>query len=363
MADFDIASIDQNLAVATAVKAPDLKLYDVRKPPFQIYGLYEPLTEPVFKRMPTEVAETVNEGVKNLHLHTAGGRVRFSTDSPYIVIKVIMNKVTRFSHMPLTCSSAFDLYLDSPDGDSIHYRTFVPPVNMTDGYTSKIEIKMGGLRYFTINFPLYNDVKELYIGVTEGSTLGEGIPYRKEAPVVFYGSSITQGGCASHPGNCYSSIVCRALNIDHVNLGFSGNGLAEDTMVNYLKALDMSVFVCDYDHNAPNEAHLRATHQKMYDAIRAVKPELPYIMLSRPDYYYHNSLQGGHDSSVRRRQIILDTFHYAVAKGDKHVYFVDGESLFRTDGCTVDGVHPTDVGFYFMAQAVLPVVRRALLER
>ena len=361
MADFDIASIDQNLAVATAVNAPDLKLYDVRKPPFQLYGFYQPQTEPVFKRMPTAVAEQVNPGVRELHLHTAGGRVRFSTDSPYIVIKAVMNNVNRMIHMPRTGSSGFDLYLDGPDGDSIHYRTFVP-ANMVNGYESKVEIKLKGMRYFTIHFPLYNDVKELYIGVAAGSQLGEGVPYRNEAPIVYYGSSITQGGCASRPGSCYTATVSRALNMDHINLGFSGNGKAEDVMVDYLKSLAMSVFVCDYDHNAPDEAYLLATYKKMYEAIRAAHPDLPYIMLSRPDYYTHPSF-AGHDGSIWRRKVILDAFHDAVRNGDRHVYFVDGEGLLRTDGCTVDGTHPTDLGFYFMTQAVLPVVRRALLER
>ena len=363
MTDFNIESVDQNFAVAKAVNAPDLELHDVRKPPFQLYGLYNPTTEPIFKRMPTEVAEQVSEGVVHLHKQTAGGRVRFSTDSPYIVIKAVMKSISRMRHMPMSGSTGFDLYLDTPDGESIHYRSFIPGQDVEGGFESKVEVKLGGLRYFTINFPLYNDVKELYIGVAKGSKLGEGVLYRNEAPIVFYGSSITQGGCAARPGNCYTAIVSRALNMDHINLGFSGNGKAEDVMVDYLKSLNMSVFVCDYDHNAPDENHLRATHQKMYDAIRAVHPDIPYIMLSRPDYYYHNTLEHGHDKSVWRRQVILDTFHYAMSKGDKHVYFIDGESLLRTDGCTVDGCHPTDLGFYFMAQAVLPVVRRALMER
>lgn len=362
MADFDIASVDQNLAVAAAVNAPDLELHDVREAPFQLYGFYDPKNEPVFKRMPTAVAEQVSAGVNELHYHTAGGRVRFSTDSPYIVIKAVMNKSGRMAHMAVTGSSGFDLYLDSPDGDSIHYRTFVPPPKIIGGYESKLAVKLGGMRYFTINFPLYNDVKELYVGVAKGSKLGEGVPYRKEAPIVYYGSSITQGGCASRPGSCYTATVSRALNMDHINLGFSGNGKGEDAMVDYMKSLDMSVFVCDYDHNAPDETHLRATYQKMYDAIREAHPTLPYIMISRPDYYTHPSF-AGHDDSIRRRQVILDAFHYAIAKGDRHVYFIDGEGLLRADGCTVDGTHPTDLGFYFMTQAVLPVVRRALVER
>ena len=363
MASSDIASIDQNLAVAAAVDVPDLCLHDVRKPPFQLYGLYEPQSEPVFKRMPTAVAQTVSEGVKNLHLHTAGGRVRFSTNSPYVVIKAVMPTVTHFSHMPMTGASGFDLYIDSANGrESIYRGTFVPPHNMTNGYESKLSLGEGGsLRYVTINFPLYNAVDALYIGIAKDAFLGEGAPYRSLAPVVYYGSSITQGGCASRPGNAYEAMVSRALQIDHVNLGFSGNGKAEDAMVAYLTGLDMSAFVCDYDHNAPDPAYLLATHRKMYDTIRAARPELPYIMLSRPDFFKSD----GAKSSIARRNIIADTFRYAKGRGDQNVYFIDGEGLFRgafEDSCTVDNTHPNDLGFSKMAEAVTCVLRRVLRD-
>ena len=359
----NIATVDKNLEVATKVNAPDVKLYDVRKPPFQIYGLYEPQTEPVFKRMPSDVAEAVNEGVKNLHLHTSGGRVRFSTDSPYVVIKVVMPKVTHFGHMPMTASSGFDLYIDSANGrESIYRGTFVPPYTMTDGYESKLTLgSEKRMRYVTINFPLYNPVNELYVGVAEGSTLGEGAPYRDLAPVVYYGSSITQGGCASRPGNAYTSMVGRMLQLDHVNLGFSGNGKAEDTMVAYLAGLKMSAFVSDYDHNAPNPEHLLATHRKMYETIRAAQPTLPYIMLSKPDFFKSD----GARDAIARRNIIIDTFRYAKANGDENVYFIDGEGLFRgpfEDSCTVDNTHPNDLGFSKMADAVACVLRRVLRD-
>ena len=361
MADFNIESVDQNFAVAKTVNAPDLELHDVRKPPFQLYGLYNPTTEPIFKRMPTEVAETVNpEVADSLHRHTAGGRVRFSTNSPYVVIKCVMPKVTRFQHMPMTGTSGFDLYIDSPDGkESLFFKNFTPPFHMTDGYESKLTFPESGTHYVTINFPLYNRVNDLYVGVAEGSVLGEGAPYRDFAPVVYYGSSITQGGCASRPGNAYQAMVARALQVDFINLGFSGSGKAEDTMVDYMAGLRMSAFVSDYDHNAPNAAYLRATHQKMYDRIREKHPTIPYVMLSRPDYFPWEA------ESIERRQVIVDTYHYAIGKGDKNVYYIDGASIFRgpfEDSCTVDGVHPNDLGFSKMAEAVYAVLNRALRD-
>jgi lysophospholipase L1-like esterase len=98
----------------------------------------------------------------------------------------------------------------------------------------------------------------------------------------------------------------------------------------------------------------------MYDAIRAKYPTIPYIMLSRPDYFKNIPV------SIARRQVVIDTFHYAVANCDKNVYYIDGASMFRgpfEDCCTVDGVHPNDLGFSKMAEAVYAVLHRALRDQ
>ncbi|MBE6702332.1 MAG: hypothetical protein E7585_02845 [Ruminococcaceae bacterium] len=353
MATFDIGQVDRNM-VAETVNEPNLELYDVREAPFQIYGLYKPQTEPVFKRIPTNVAEKTSKGVLNLHTNTAGGRVRFSTDSPYVVIKAVMPQVGISIKMPRTGSSGFDLYTDSADGsDSFYVGTFLPPSVINDGYTAKLALDgIPGMRALTINFPLYNDVTALYVGIAKGSRLEAGVPYRGTAPIVFYGSSITQGACASRPGNAYTAQVARRFGMDHINLGFSGNGKAEDAILDYMAGLDMSVFVSDYDHNAPDPTYLEKTHCKLYKAIRATHPDIPYIMLSRPDFYAYQKPLAGTMHSRERRAVVMNTYQYAMAQGDQNVYYIDGEQLLPNDSCTVDALHPSDLGFYFMAERV-----------
>jgi len=364
MSSTDIGKIDKNLSVELTVDAPDAHIYNVKDEPFELYGLYNAKTESEFKRMPDDIAKNVNESVAELYTCTAGGRVRFSTDSPYIVIKAVMPKIMRFPHMPLTGSSGFDLYFDSPDGmESTYFTTFVPPYKMTDGYESKKTFTEPGLKYITINFPLYNAVSELYIGLKEGSYVGKGAPYRKFDPIVFYGSSITEGGCASHPGNVYTNMVGRELNIDTLNLGFSSGAKGEDIMIDYMADLDMSVFVADYDHNQCDRELLRTTHRELYKKVRAAHPDIPYIIMSRPDFYTMNQFFGDHDQSVIRRKYILETYHYAYENGDRNVYFIDGESLMRgawESDCTVDGAHPNDLGFSRMANAVVSLMKRLL---
>ena len=63
---------------------------------------------------------------------------------------------------------------------------------------------------------------------------------------------------------------------------------------------------------------------------------------------------------------MLDTYNNAIATGDKNVYFVDGHKIYEKIGidlCMVDTAHPNDIGFWCMAEAIGPVVGKALGEK
>lgn len=361
MSEISIEKLDRNMEIVKSIDEPDVRFYDVRQAPFEVYGLYNYREERDFKRMPDAIAETVNEGVKHLNYNTSGGRVRFSTDSQYVAIRAIMPSISLQSHFAMTGSSSFDLFIDDPEsGISRFHRPFRIDPKAKGGYESIVKFSTRRTRYFTINFPTYSSVRDLWIGLQQDAVVGEGMKYRDIPPVVFYGSSITQGGCASRPGNIYQNIISRRMNLDYVNLGFSGNGRAEDTMVDYLASLKMSAFVSDYDHNAPNVEHLAATHCKMYDKIRAAHPDIPYIMISRVDF------DCSYDNNILRRDVIMDTYRHARSNGDQNVYYIDGAGVFRgpyQDLCTVDGCHPTDVGFALMADAIGNELSRAFTQK
>lgn len=359
MKPIKLEEIDQNLRIAAAVTEPDIVWQDARSAPFSIYGLYD-IPHAPFRRMPDEVAQAVSPGVAKLAHNTAGGRIRFSTDSDIVAIHALMPTVTHFPHMALSGSAGFDLYIDDPQTESSRYwRTFMPPKDMQDGYESLIRFPSKKLRYITLHFPLYSDVDTLMIGVRDSAILGAGMSYRNDKPVVYYGSSVTQGGCASRPGNSYQSIISRRMNLDHINLGFSGSGKAEDKMIAYLASLPMCAFVSDYDHNAPTPEHLQKTHCKLYQAIRAAHPDIPYLMLSRSE------IERDYDENILRRSIVMDTYRYARENGDRNVYYIDGMSVFRgidEDICTVDGTHPNDCGFAKYADVVGAELKRALTQ-
>ncbi len=336
----DISLIDKNFAVDKEIDKTGLVFRSAEDKPFVIYGVFR--EGDCFRRMPEAVAATVSDGVLKLHTKNAGGRVRFATDSAKIAIRAKLHNISKNAHFALTGSAGFDLYADGK-----YVKSFIPPVTLSDGYESLIDLGTSQRREITINLPLYSGVQYLEIGLAEEAEIWAPAPYRPLKPIVYYGSSITQGGCASRPGRSYQSVIARRLNCDYVNLGFSGNAKGEPAMAEYIKNLPMSVFVYDYDHNAKKSEDLRVTHEPFFRTVRAANPDLPIVLMNRPKFYLT-------EAEKERRAIIETTYQNALAAGDKNVYFISNEELCAlcADEGTVDGCHPTDFGFASMAKAV-----------
>ncbi len=345
-----IEEIDANFKTDVFKQKENTVIYNVLEEPFRLYGLIPPADQDDgFKRMPYDVAESVSEGVKGLNINSAGGRVRFKTNSSYIGILAKLGYIGKMGHFALTGSAGFDLY----KGDT--YRlTLCPPFKIENELFGEINTMETELTDWTINFPLYSQVKELYIILDKDATVEAPTPYRNEKPVVFYGSSITQGACASRPGTCYEAILSRNLNFDYINLGFSGNAKGEKEICDYIKNLDMSVFVYDYDHNAPTNEHLRLTHEPFFKEIRKYHPNIPIICLTKPASFF--------SSEAERQQVILNTVNNAKAAGDNNVYYLNMKEYFDNAGitnlATVDHNHPNDLGFFYMAKAVEEIMSK-----
>lgn len=341
-----ISEIDKNFKIETKLNKDDIVFYDVKKEPFKIYGIFH--EDGKFRRLPEEVAKTVSEGVHYLSANTAGGRVRFKTDSQYVAINAKMGVIGKMPHFALTGSAGFDLYYKMGDKD-VYYKTFMPPNDVADEFESIVEFDDKAEREITIDFPLYSEVCELYIGLQERAAAGKAAEYKIKKPIVYYGSSITQGGCASRGGNSYQAIISRRLDCDHINLGFSGNAKGECEIAEYIKNLDMTAFVYDYDYNAPTAKHLEETHERMFKTIREAHPYIPIIMLTRPKIYLSDL-----EEENERAEIVKKTYTNAVEAGDKNVYFILGSELmsFTENDGTVDGCHPNDLGFSSMAKVL-----------
>jgi len=336
-----LSEIDKNFVTEVIIDKSDIVYYNVKENDFCLFGL---IYDKVFRRMDEKTAKEINEGTHQLHSNTSGGRLRFITDSPYVAISVKMPVEQAFAHMPLTGKAGFDLYV----GDRF-LKMFIPPVDAKDGYEGIFNFDNKKDRLITINFPLYNDVEDVYIGLANDAKFDKAPAFKSDKKVLFYGSSITQGGCASRPGLAYTNTLGRRLGFDFINLGFSGSAFGELKMADYIAGLSHDVFVMDYDNNAPSAEFLEKTHQNFFLHYRKKCPDTPVILISAPSFKFPWT-----SDWAPRREVIKHTYENAIATGDKNVYYIDGEELWgeNWDSCTVDALHPNDIGFMKMAERI-----------
>ncbi|MBQ6998596.1 MAG: SGNH/GDSL hydrolase family protein [Clostridia bacterium] len=346
----DIKKIDRNFVIKSA-SDEELNFYSVKDAPFVVDGLYWFNEDKEFVRIKTDDRHNLSEGVSALADHTSGGCVRFKTNSNVVAIKATVLDNGTMNHMTRVGSAGFDIYVNN------EFKYMAVSADQSDKIDCMPTIRLGNEeKEITINFPLYNGVKELYIGLEKGAIVSAPSAYKIDKPVLFYGSSITQGGCASRPGNSYTTMISRWLDVPVINFGFSGNAKGEIEMAELIASIDMSCFVMDYDHNAPTPEHLEKTHEPFFKIIREKHPDMPVIFISRAN-------ECDLPATVKRCEAIYATYQNALSNGDKNVYFLNGKDIYTDedrDACTVDGCHPNDLGFYRMGKAICPIVEKAL---
>ena len=312
-----VEQLDKNLKSNAVIKEKDCIFYDIReREEFDIYGLVNPKNTSEFHRVPLDICDSIGAGMQYFGRNTAGGRVRFSTNSKYVAIRVKMPEI-HLRNMNYAGSAGFDLYIDG-EAQSKFYKMFIPPFDFIDEWQGIIMLPGGRKqRSITINFPLYNLVERVEIGLQSSATLGHGKEYKVKKPIVFYGGSHVQGASANKPGNAVSHFLSRYFDADFVNLGFSGNALGEEQMANFIGSIDASLLIMEYDHNAPTPEYLRKTHYAFYETIRRLRPDMPIIMVSKHDYYICSYYVKTQKENIERRKIVIESYEKAKAAGDK----------------------------------------------
>ena len=348
----DIGKIDKNMLVEANV-SEDVVWHDMLdKSKFSLHGVFFEEESGEILRVPSKIAKETSMGVERLARHTAGGRLCFVTDSPYVAIHCKVNGHV-MNHMAWSGTGGFDLYMDGAFRGLFRSK---PVGEQTTMLYQVAGAKDGKVSQMEIGFPLYAGVQDIYIGLAPNSVLRPEHPYKDVLPIVYYGSSITQGGCASRPNMSYQAHICRDTLVDYINLGFSGSGKGEPPMRDYIASLPCSILVLDWDHNLYSPESLREVHEPMYRAFRATHPDTPIVFISRPDFYPSAGIIG-------MRQVIIDTYEKALSEGDQNVYFIDGEIIFGEEHrgeCTVDGCHPNDLGFYRFYLTLKPMIEKLL---
>lgn len=317
-------------------------------------------TKAPFDRLPAKAEGVVRPPVWGLSRQSAGLAVRFVTASPAIHARwTLTGKNLALPHMPATGVSGVDLYAKM-DG-TWRWVANGRPTAVTN--TAALAANLpAGEREYLLYLPLYNGVSSVEIGLPKTAKLQkpDPRPEGKRKPVVFYGTSITQGGCASRPGMVPTAILGRRFDVPVINLGFSGNGTLDPEMAPLLGELDAAAYVLDCLPNlSPEQTAERA--EPFVKALRKLRPDTPIVLVE--DRNYTNSAfnpplaerNAGNHAALRK------AFDRLTAAGVNGLHYLPGDKLLGDDGeGTVDGSHPTDLGFLRQADAMTEVLGKVL---
>jgi hypothetical protein len=349
----EIEVLDPNFAVVEPGEG--LQWFDATSVGLEGQGWEDSFTP--YHRMPKKAEGNVPPAVWNLSNHSAGLALRFLSDSSEISARwSVTGGNLGMPHMPATGVSGLDLY--AKDGDRWRWVAQGRPSKQVDNRANLVRKAPGGLIEYMIYLPLYNGTTKLEVGVKTGSTFARGPKRANERPIVFYGTSITHGGCASRPGMTYPAILGQRLDRETINLGFSGNGKMEPEMGKLIAEIDASVFVLDCLPNM-NAAMVTERVAPVVKILREAHPETPIVLVE--NIIYQNSWFYGGGSHEPKNEALQKVYAQLKKDGISGLSYVPCDNLLGDDGlATVDGTHPTDVGFLRQADALEPFLRRAV---
>lgn len=315
-------------------------------------------TQLPYDRLPAKAEMLVRKPVWDLSHNTAGVSIRFVSDATKLKIRwTLLNESLAMPHMPATGVSGLDLYVKYED--QWRWLAAGRPENFPDNEVTLFSGILTGKREYELYLPLYNGVVKVELGIEPG-TLIESAPVRSTRPIVWYGTSITQGGCASRPGMAASNILSRRLNREIINLGFSGNGTMEPEMAHLLAELNPAIYMLANMENLKMEDVFART-TAFVSILRAAHPETPIVLIESVRYSHAFLHPEANRQIFEERKELHRAFQRLQMNGVNNLHYLYGDALYGNDGeATVDGVHATDVGFLRQANALEPLLKQLL---
>lgn len=325
--------------------------------------------ESKFDRLPKRAENKVRKALWDLSRQSTGLLIRFRSNSTTINVRYKVKGGHAFQHMPATGVSGVDLYAKHSDGESMWCRG-----DRFFGDTIQYQFKnlkpndeyhKRG-REYELYLPLYNSVEWLEIGIPRGY-LFEVIPKRIEKPIVVYGTSITQGACASRPGMAWTSILKRKMDRPLINLGFSGNGRLEEALIDLITEIDAKIYILDCLPNLwTNENRtLEDVHQRILMSVRklrAKRAKTP-ILLTEHAGYSDGTTNIKRDKAYKElNELLQKTFKALKEEGIDDIYLLKSNHIGLNIESFVDGTHPTDLGMMQYANAYENKLREILKE-
>lgn len=351
----DIRQLDQNFAAPDAENA-DLLWYDIRE--LGVDGRAFDDTKSFYDRLPARAEGVVRDPVWSLAQHSAGMCVRFETDAPEISVRWrVRFDALAMAHMPATGVSGLDVYGWTDHG--WHFAGSARPEQFPENRAVIAPDLDGQNRAYLMYLPLYNGTEKVEVGLPRGASLASADEpgNTNSKPVVCYGTSIVQGGCASRPGMAYPAIIGRMLNRRTVNLGFSGNGQAEPEMASLLAEIDAAAYVLD---PLPNLQPAQVTEriEPFVRILREAQPTTPIVLVENITYQVGALRKASFDRYTQSNANLRAAYRRLLDAGVADLHYIPGNNLLgQGSDATVDGTHPTDMGFQRMAEVIAPVLK------
>ena len=324
--------------------------------------------ESPFDRLPARAKESVRAAVWGLSKQSAGLCVRFVTDATELHARwTLSSSRLEMNHMPATGVSGLDLYASTRTVGASGGKLRWLAVGRPSAKENSVKLVSGiskGKREYLLYLPLYNGIESVEIGVPKNAKIWKPAARKSGLkPVVFYGTSITQGGCASRPGMVHTGILGRWLDAPVINLGFSGNGRMEVEVATLMAELDASVFVIDCLPNI-SAGDVASRTEPLVQILRKTHASTPIVLVEDRSYTDSFFIESKRKRNLTSRAALKAVFDRLKSDGDANLYYIPGEDLIGDDGeGTVDSSHPTDLGFMRQSEAFLRVLRPILRAR
>jgi len=369
ISSFSVLSFSQQIET---IKTDSTVIYYGREH-FLIEGtaIADSLKESPYDRLPISYKEKVREPVWDLSKASAGITVRFHSNSTSINLKWTVLNDLDMPHMASTGIKGIDLYTKynnkwryvTTAGALVGLKTYQNKSIPADSINEYELIKnmSPDFREYKLFLPLYDGVTKLEIGIDNNALINKASP-NPVKPIVFYGTSITQGGCASRPGMAHTNIISRKLDVDCINYGFSGNGRMEMPIVELISDIDASFYVIECLQNMDSE-QVRERVRPLVDMIRTKHPLTPIVLVENMMYTTAFLDQTIETTLIQENEALKNEFDKIIKRGTPNIFYIKDNKDFLSDNeGTVDGVHLTDLGFLRYADYLIENFKKKLIN-
>lgn len=312
--------------------------------------------ERYYDRLPSKAKKDVHPHVWYLSRTSAGLAVRFRTNSSIMGVKWEVLRDEQRNHMPETGIKGLDLYCKV--GEEWKFVNTAKPQGKQSKYLL-INDASDSLRDFRLYLPLYDGLEKLEIGIEPGALMETPVKEWSADPIIFYGTSITQGGCASRPGMVYSNIISRKLNVECINLGFAGNGRMEHGVASAMAKMDASMYIIDCVGNMTVD-QIHQNVAPLVDTLRSENPDIPIVFIESLMFeraWFNDSLK---NVIIENNRALKEEYVGLLQDGtEQEIYYIGvWNATGRDREGTVDGIHLTDLGFLRFSEHLIGELRR-----